>query len=243
MFNEEKIKSFSTTDMRIYNYILKHSIQFPYMSIRELADEIPTSTASIMRFVKKMGYDSFPELKYAYKKEEKEVSLHMVNDLDEIIDCLKKFNTPYYQDLFKEVAYTLGNANMIIFDGMGDSAKIAEYAARRFSINGFFSAALTDPYQRVSMDGTGIVVVMLSVSGNTPELIRKANDYKAAGSTLITITASDDNTLAKMSDHNISYYVNDVRTEEMSRTTQVPALSIIEILSNTTQRICHNTLQ
>ena len=28
MFNEEKIKSFSTTDMRIYNYILKHSIQY-----------------------------------------------------------------------------------------------------------------------------------------------------------------------------------------------------------------------
>lgn len=147
MFDEEKIKSFSTTDMRIYNYILKHSIQFPYMSIRELADEIPTSTASIMRFVKKMGYDSFPELKYAYKKEEKEVSLYMVNDLDETIDCLKKFNTPYYQDLFKEVAYVLGNANMIIFDGMGDSGKIAEYAARRFSTNGFFSAALTDPYQ------------------------------------------------------------------------------------------------
>lgn len=243
MFNEEKIKSFSTTDMRIYNYILKHSIQFPYMRIRELADEIPTSTASIMRFVKRMGYDSFPELKYAYKKGEKEVSLYMVNDLDETIDCLKKFNTPYYQDLFKEIAYILGDANMIIFDGMGDSAKIAEYAARRFSINGFFSAALTDPYQRVSMDGTDIVVVMLSVSGNTPELIRKANGYKAAGSTLITITASDDNTLTKMSDHNISYYVNDVRTEEMSRTTQVPALSIIEILSNITQRICHNTLQ
>lgn len=243
MFNEEKIKSFSTTDMRIYNYILKHSIQFPYMSIRELADEIPTSTASIMRFVKRMGYDSFPELKYAYKKGEKEVSLYMVNDLDETIDCLKKFNTPYYQDLFKEIAYILGDANMIIFDGMGDSAKIAEYAARRFSINGFFSAALTDPYLRVSMDGTDIVVVMLSVSGNTPELIRKANGYKAAGSTLITITASDDNTLTKMSDHNISYYVNDVRTEEMSRTTQVPALSIIEILSNITQRICHNTLQ
>ena len=77
-----------------------------------------------------MGYDSFPELKYAYKKEEKEVSLYMVNDLDETIDCLKKFNTPYYQDLFKEVAYILGDANMIIFDGMGDSAKIAEYAKK-----------------------------------------------------------------------------------------------------------------
>lgn len=240
MFNEEKIKSFSTTDMRIYNYILKHSIQFPYMSIRELADEIPTSTASIMRFVKKMGYDSFPELKYAYKKEEKEASFHIVNELDEIIDCLKKFNTPYYQDLFKEVAYILGNANMIIFDGMGDSAKIAEYAARRFSVNGFFSAALTDPYQKVSMDGTNIVVVMLSISGNTVELIRKANAYKAAGSTLITITASDDNTLAKMSDHHISYYINDVRIDQISKTTQIPALSIIEILANKALRIYHS---
>ena len=74
MFNEEKIKSFSTTDMRIYNYILKHSIQFPYMSIRELAEEIPTSTASIMRFVKKMGYDSFPELKYALNTHKPQVS-------------------------------------------------------------------------------------------------------------------------------------------------------------------------
>lgn len=243
MFNEEKIKSFSTTDMRIYNYILKHSIQFPYMSIRELADEISTSTASIMRFVKKMGYDSFPELKYAYKKEEKEVSLHMVNDLDEIIDCLKKFNTPYYQKLLKEVAYILGNANMIIFDGMGDSAKIAEYAARRFSANGFFSAPLTDPYQKVSMDGTNIVIVMLSISGDTVELIRKADAYKQAGSTLITITASDDNTLGKMSDYHISYYINDVRIDQISKTTQIPALSIIEILSNMTLRICHNTLQ
>ena len=243
MFNEEKIKSFSTTDMRIYNYILKHSIQFPYMSIRELADEIPTSTASIMRFVKRMGYDSFPELKYAYKKGEKEVSLYMVNDLDEIIDCLKKFSTPYYQGLFKEIAYILGDANMIIFDGMGDSAKIAEYAARRFSTNGFFSAALTDPYQGVSMDGTNIVVVMLSVSGDTPELVRKANGYKQAGSTLITITVYDDNTLVKMSDYHISYYINDVRTDEMSHTTQVPALSIIEILSNMTLHMCYNTLQ
>lgn len=148
MFNEKEIKSFSTTDMRIYNYILKHSIQFPYMSIRELADEIPTSTASIMRFVKKMGYDSFPELKYAYKKEEKEVSLYMVNDLDETIDCLKKFNTPYYQDLFKEVAYILGDANMIIFDGMEIQLRLQNMQQDAFLVMDFFSAALTDPYQK-----------------------------------------------------------------------------------------------
>lgn len=239
MFNEEKIKSFSTTDMRIYNYILKHSIQFPYMSIRELADEIPTSTASIMRFVKKMGFDSFPELKYAYKKEEKGIKLHPVNELDETINCLTKFMTPSYQALFEDVSYKLGNAKMIIFDGMGDSAKIAEYGARKFSEQGCFSVALTDPYQIVQMDGTNVVVVMLTVSGNTVEMIRKANIYKKAGCILIAITSANDNAIAKMSDYTISYYINDIRIDQVSKTTQVPALSIIEILANKTLHICH----
>lgn len=243
MFSEDKIKTFGTTDMKIYNYILKNSIQFPYMSIRELAEEIPTSTASIMRFVKKMGYDSFPEMKYSYKRDEKQISLHTVNDIEETINCLKKFSTPFYQDLFKEVAYVLGEANMIIFDGMGDSGKIAEYAARRFAANGFFSAALTDPYQMIHMNGKDIVVVILSVSGNTTELIRKANAYKEAGCKLVSITASDDNIIAKMSDLAISYYINDIRVGEISQTTQIPALGIIEILSNMTLKICNRALQ
>lgn len=46
-----------------------------------------------------------------------------------------------------------------------------------------------------------------------------------------------------MSDYHISYYINDVRNELSSHTTQVPALSIIEILSNMTLHMCHNTLQ
>ena len=46
-----------------------------------------------------------------------------------------------------------------------------------------------------------------------------------------------------MSDYHISYYINDVRKGEMSHTTQVPALSIIEILSNMTLHMCHNPLQ
>ncbi|MFC4284064.1 hypothetical protein ACFOZZ_08125, partial [Catenibacterium sp. GCM10023432] len=37
--------------------------------------------------------------------------------------------------------------------------------------------------------------------------------------------------------------INDVRNELSSHTTQVPALSIIEILSNMTLHMCHNALQ
>ncbi len=62
---------------------------------------------------------------------------------------------------------------MIIFDGMGDSGKIAEYAARRFSTNGFFSAALMHPYQGYLWMAQNIVVVMLSVSQRHTNLLEK----------------------------------------------------------------------
>ena len=43
--------------MKIYEYIITHELEFPYMSIRELADGVSTSTASILRFCKKLGYE------------------------------------------------------------------------------------------------------------------------------------------------------------------------------------------
>lgn len=95
----------------------------------------------------------------------------------------------------------------------------------------------------IHMNGQDIIVVMLSVSGNTSEMIRKANDYKAAGCKLVSITASDDNVIAKMSDFNLSYYINDIRIGESSKTTQIPALGIIEILSNMSLKLCNRTLQ
>lgn len=44
-----------------------NSLEVTYMLIRELAQEIPISTASFIRFCKKVGFDGFGEFKTELK--------------------------------------------------------------------------------------------------------------------------------------------------------------------------------
>ena len=47
-------------------YIMNNSLIIPFLTIRELASVAQVSTTTILRFVKKMGYDSYNDFKYAY---------------------------------------------------------------------------------------------------------------------------------------------------------------------------------
>lgn len=46
----------------VYNYVVKNLKHILNLSVRELADEVHVSTATVMRFCKKMGYSGFSEL-------------------------------------------------------------------------------------------------------------------------------------------------------------------------------------
>ena len=73
---------------------------------------------------------------------------------------------------------------------------------------------------------------MLSVSGETEQIISLANIFLKHGCKLISITNSKDCTLAKMSDYNIAYYMNNKKTkEEYNITTQIPVIFIIEAIA------------
>ena len=52
----------------MYNYVVKNLKHILNLSVRELADEVHVSTATVMRFCKKMGYSGFSELKYKIKE-------------------------------------------------------------------------------------------------------------------------------------------------------------------------------
>ena len=56
---EKAIEKLNEKEIKVYQYILAHSLEFPFMTIRELADKVQVSTTVILNYVKKMGYKSF----------------------------------------------------------------------------------------------------------------------------------------------------------------------------------------
>lgn len=64
-------ETFNATDKSIASYILKHRGAVEKMTIRELADACHSSKSTVSRFVKKIGFAGFSEMKYAIKWQEK----------------------------------------------------------------------------------------------------------------------------------------------------------------------------
>ena len=68
MFAYSQVEKLNEAEMCVYNYVVKNLKHILNLSVRELADEVHVSTATVMRFCKKMGYSGFSELKYKIKE-------------------------------------------------------------------------------------------------------------------------------------------------------------------------------
>ena len=235
MFTYEEIMSLNELEMNVYQYILKNKEKAGYMKIRELADEAHVSTTTVLRFCKKMGCAGFSEFKvqfrlYLNKQTEPETDM----DISTLVDYLKRFQTREYMETIDRAADMLGRSGSIIFIGVGTSGMLAKYGSRYFSNMGWLSLCIDDPFTPVFGEhGKETVVVALSVSGETEQVLNMANDLKLKGCRLISITNTPSCTLARMSDCNISYYMPVRKVAGFFNITlQAPVVTILEILGN-----------
>ena len=125
-------------------------------------------------------------------------------------------------------------SSSIIFIGVGTFGMLAKYGSRYFSNVGWLSLCIDDPFTPVFGEhGEETVVVALSVSGETEQVLNMANGLKTKGCRLVSITNTPNCTLARMSDCNISYYMQVRKTARyFNITLQAPVVTILEILGN-----------
>ena len=234
MFSYEQIKRFNDGDMLIYNYIMKNLKKVPYMTIRELADAVYVSTSTIMRFCKKLDCEGYSEFRVQFKmylEENKEKQ--PIDDISEITNYFNSINNSEFERNIINVAELVRQSKQVIFVGVGTSGILGKYGARYFSNIGKFSYCIDDPfYPNFGEIYDDAVVIMLSVSGETEQTINLANHFLEHKCKLVSITNSANSTLAKMSDYNISYYMNNQKTKmEYNITTQIPVIFIMESIA------------
>lgn len=240
MFTYEEIMSLNELEMTVYQYILKNKEKAGYMKIRELAEEAHVSTTTILRFCKKMGCSGYSEFKIQFKMYLKnQIEPETDIDISNLTDYLKRFKTEDYMKTIDQAALMLQQSSSIIFIGVGTSGMLAKYGARYFSNVGWLSLCIDDPFTPVFGEHQEeTVVVALSVSGETEQVLGMANGLKMKGCRLISITNTPNCTLARMSDCNISYYMPVRKTARyFNITLQAPVVTILEILGNKLYRL------
>ena len=62
-FGFKDLSSLSDVDMTIYSYVTQHQNEVIYMRVRDIAQNAHVSNSSVMRFIHKIGFSSFPAFK------------------------------------------------------------------------------------------------------------------------------------------------------------------------------------
>ena len=237
MFDVEQVKALNDLERMVYEYVVKDPEKVKYMRIRELADEVHVSTSTILRFCKKMGCSGYSEFKlqlrdYQTRKDQANVR----DDISEVVDFLKKTAAQEFEDKLEMLAEVIFHANHVFLVGSGMSGIVAKYGARYFSSMGKFclySGCVWHQYLLWRSESSFLkdsLVIVFSVSGESGDTIRHVMRFKEQNCRILSITNTENCTIAKLSDHNIAYYVSYMRLGDYDVTTQIPAVSIVERL-------------
>lgn len=231
MFDATRISALNPLENRVHNYLLKNINAVIYMTVREFAENADVSTATVLRFCKKMGFKGYAEFKASLKIHlRKNNSLLIPHGAEEILTFFKSIRNDEFDDLITRAAEHVRLAERVFFVGAGSSGTLGRYGARFFSNVGKFSNHIDDPYYPVSTDmAQSAVAIILSVSGETPEIIKLSRQFAIHKCKIISITSNPDSTLALMADFNIPYHVSRILVDdEYDITTQIPVLFILE---------------
>ncbi|WP_318503345.1 MurR/RpiR family transcriptional regulator [Bacillus sp. T3] len=239
MFSTDVIASFNELEASIYNYVSQNGEKVAYMRIRELADETHVSTATILRFCRKLNCEGFSEFKVKLKMYlEKNKKTVIKNPQHSIVEFFERTLKGDIEEIIKEAANLIHHADHVIFIGIGSSGILAEYGARYFSSLGKFSLYIKDPLFPIhSKIRHNSVAIALSVTGENNFTVTHLHQLKQEGSKIISITNNKLSTIAKISEINIPYYVSEEFIEEANITTQVPVVYILESLAREIYRL------
>lgn len=216
----------TSTEQKIMEYIYLHIDSITTISVTQIADQCHCSTAAIHRFVKKFGCEGFKEFKtelISGKKVTQFSNSRFQINMNELISYIQSLDvTEFKTQLLMDT-----NQRVYIY-GIGGSYVSAQYIARqlnRFNID----ASAFQPSERNGLRDLADAVIFISHSGETEEIVDKANKLKYEQIPLFAIT-KEQSKLASIADvalvHN-NHFSNDNFNQKES---QLATILLIEKL-------------
>lgn len=229
-----QIQSLNELELQVYQYVMKHQNSIPYMRIRELAAEAHISTTTIMHFCKKVGCEGYTQFRWKIKENIGAGESEQIPDnLAELQAFFNHVTEKACEQDMEKAASLIARAERVLVIGIGNSGCVGEYGARCFTNLGKFTLFVSDPFYPMNlMETLRTTAVILSVSGETEQVLKIAGKLKQQNCKIISITSRNKSTLAQIADISLSYYITVHHGEEkVDYTSQIPAVYLLESLA------------
>lgn len=205
-------KDITKLEQQVLEYIINNIHNVMKLGVRGVAKENYTSTSTIMRLAKKLGYEGFIDMVYnimpMVENEEKILSDEMISMNGVDITSLLKYISEEDIKYFIELLMKMDNKFIFIY-ATGMSKIIAEYLSKKLLIIGkkniFSSGSDSVGVFENHLEDMSILFV-ISKSGETKTVLDKVNSARDKNIKIISITRETENSIAKASDINFKIF-------------------------------------
>lgn len=230
---------FSEKEKQIATYLLQNNNEIKNINISNLAKLTNTSPATITRFAKKIGCQSFVELKIRLNASMIELPL---DDHDQKSDQIYEYYSEVIKNTqrmtkteqIKEVVTLIENANRVLVFGAGSSGLTATELTHRLLRMGLNASAITDPHFMIissSIATKNDLVIGVSTTGETAEVQNAMKLAKKAQAKIVSLTSFAKSSIAQLSDISLISYSSKFINNKRFINSQFATLYIIDIIT------------
>nr|WP_288541759.1 MurR/RpiR family transcriptional regulator [uncultured Faecalibacillus sp.] len=227
----KKIK-LTETEKEILEYMVENLDALPKLSSRKLAEKTYTSPTTIVRFVKKLGYQNYNDFKYNIisklknSDEESQIKVHeealsVLNKVEKMQkEAMNDFKSKISIETFQEIINVCDQYQYIDIIANDCNAILGKYALHYLSSLGKIVHVYHETNQQIyaSMNvPTDHLVIIISKYALHETLLNCALTLKRRRIKTLAITNHQENTLSKRCDYviPIPFYTNKDRFDEL----------------------------
>lgn len=207
-FSEEKLS----------NYIQEHREEIKTLTSQELADAVGVGQSTVIRFSQKLGYGNYKKMISDISMDNPDAYVDLeIEEQESTVETMEKLREQY--NLILDMTFDMNKSDAVdtAVDYLYNARKIilAGYSVRNNYFAGYFAHRLsyigldayhhdhtTMIYSALNQCDERDVILILSESGETRDMVNFAKIAKKRGLKVISITKMSENTVKSLSDIN-----------------------------------------
>ncbi len=236
-----KIDSLTKSELKIYNYILDNLDTMHSKTVRAMARECFVSTSTILRLVRKIGFEGYNEMIIIIK-----YTLNMKSmDTTTITEKKAKYKEEYAKNILESIRVIDDSVILEITEKINNCEKLyifsrglmksygtnIEFLFELSGINTYFASNSYDRKFYAESITDKDFVIAIDYRGDDQELINIITKSKAHNcQNNLTITQANNNVMQNLSNYNLYYFSDETFKSGFDITSNISVMAILEII-------------
>lgn len=236
---EQHKHTFTKSEHKIYDYILSHPDKVLYHSLTELSEYSKVAEATVLRFFRKLGFKGFQDFKFLFAQEVPQAN-HAPHDESfvhriryNIVQAIEDSSEVVDLGTLEKCINAIDASQDVVIFGIGSSGIAGLDMQNRLMRIGKHVNAITDSHfqiMRASSLNENSVVIAISLTGSTKDIVDAVKLAKEKKATVIALTNYVKSPLTKYADHVLLSSAKESPLDSGSLVSKIAQLYLIDLI-------------